>query len=281
LNSGQANSLESGDIQILLGGVPGISSRGYLGYSTVALFKLDNAWALFDTGHYNDRFLLVKALAERGIVPSEIRHVVLSHLHFDHCLNLSLFPCAEVFISQDELDYARAVQQGAIIDTSIPDCWAWLLEGRRVRVVDRELSLSPGLRLALFAGHTPGCLALFFEQGQTVAVCGDIIKNAWEAVRGQSAMAEDGEKAAHSIRALLDQAEIILPGHDRPFRLNGDTVQYLAGFALEVRLSLFPEPPEIPLLHIDLPPGESSLAKKGLQERCLLTRKPSQEGGER
>ena len=261
MKGGKPNSLESGELQILLGGVPGISSRGYLGYGTVALFKLEGAWALFDTGHYNDRFLLVKALAERGITPSEIRHVVLSHLHFDHCLNLSLFPRAEVYISQAELDYAQAVQQRTVIDSSIPDCWAWLLEDRRLHVVEAELALSPGLRLALFAGHTPGCLALFMEGGPTVAVCGDIIKNAWEAMRGRAAMAKDSEQASRSIRALLDQAEIVVPGHDRPFRLGGDTVKYLAGFSLEVRLSLFPGPPESPLLHIDLPPGESRLAK--------------------
>ena len=86
-----------GELRILLPGIPGVSSRGYLGYCTVVLFPLDGGWALFDTGHYSDRHLLITALSEAGVSPNSITHVVLSHLHFDHALNIPLFKNAIVY----------------------------------------------------------------------------------------------------------------------------------------------------------------------------------------
>ncbi|MCF8104273.1 MAG: MBL fold metallo-hydrolase, partial [Desulfohalobiaceae bacterium] len=100
------------DIDVLLSGIPGKTSRGFLGYCTVVLFLLDGEWALFDTGHQADRHLLVDALTQRALTPADIKHVVLSHLHFDHILNLPLFKRAKVYISQAELDYAKLVCEG-------------------------------------------------------------------------------------------------------------------------------------------------------------------------
>ena len=116
-----------GDLRVLLSGVPGVTDRGWLGYCTVVLFPLPDGWALFDTGHHSDRHLLFAALQASAIGPGDIRHVVLSHLHFDHCLNLPLFPNAEVYLSRAELDYARQVSAGEARDFSIPDFWPALL----------------------------------------------------------------------------------------------------------------------------------------------------------
>jgi len=233
-----------GDLRILLSGVPAVTDRGWLGYCTVALFPLEDGWALFDTGHHSDRHLLLSALQASDIRPGDIRHVILSHLHFDHCLNLPLFQNARVYLSRAELDYAQQVSAGEKQDFSIPDFWPALLVKREVRVVDDDLQISPTKRLKVLPGHTPGSMAMFCDDPRSVAVCGDVIKNAWEAVTGKAGMALAGDAAASSIKNILNDFSILIPGHDTPFIMDAGGVNFLSPFRWEVKISLYPDGPE-------------------------------------
>lgn len=259
MTSSQGSSIMQqrlGELRILLPGIPGVSSRGYLGYCTVVLFPLEDGWALFDTGHYSDRHLLIAALGDAGLTPDDINHVVLSHLHFDHALNVPLFRNAIVCVTQAELDYADMVRSGQAIDHSIPDFWPLLFENRQVQIVEGMLEMSSLLRLKHLPGHTPGCLAMFYDGPLSVAVCGDVIKNAWEAVKGESSMALAGSEAAkNSIAAVLERASVVIPGHDRPFMWNGEGVKFLTPFRWEVRASIYPDEQDRSVVRFDLPPN--------------------------
>ncbi len=205
------------------------------------------------TGHQSDRHLLIAALAEKGLAPADIGLVVLSHLHFDHSLNLPIFPRARVYLSQAELDYAQAVTDGRLVDHSEPDHWRELLAGRELVVCGEALDLPDGLRLERYPGHTPGCLALLHPASRT-AVCGDAIKNAWEAVSGEAAMALVGQDQSRaSIARLLERAAVFVPGHDSPFRLEQGDVTYLAPLSWKVRATLYPEPREQVVLALSRP----------------------------
>ncbi|MEW6261618.1 MAG: MBL fold metallo-hydrolase [Thermodesulfobacteriota bacterium] len=231
-----------------------MTSRGYLGYCTVLAFPLADEWALFDVGHYGDRHLLLAALEAWGLEPEGIRHVVLSHLHFDHCLNLPLFPEAAVYLARAEIEYAQKAAGGE--DTALPDFWPALLEKRKLVLVEKELTLSASCQLSLKPGHTPGGLVLLYQGSRRTAVCGDAIKNAWEALTGEIAQARAGRAAARtSLEDILDWAEVIVPGHDRPFAWTDREPEFLAGFDWEIRGSLYPEAADLPLLNIHLPAG--------------------------
>jgi glyoxylase-like metal-dependent hydrolase (beta-lactamase superfamily II) len=210
----------------------------------VVLFPLEDGWALFDTGHHSDRHLLLSALQASDIRPGDIRHVILSHLHFDHCLNLPLFQNARVYLSRAELDYVRQVTAGKARDFSIPDFWPALLDKREVRVVDDDLRISPTKRLKVLPGHTPGSMAMFCDDPRSVAVCGDVIKNAWEAVTGKAGMALAGDAASASIKNILNDFSILIPGHDTPFAMAAGGVNFLSPFRWEVKISLYPDGPE-------------------------------------
>lgn len=219
-----------GDLRILLAGVPGVTDRGWLGYCTVVLFPLEDGWALFDTGHYSDRHLLLAALQKADVSPGDIRHVVLSHLHFDHSLNLPLFRNAQVYISRAELDYATNVLAGEAQDSAIPDFFPALLDKHRVHILKDGFRLSPTKRLMILPGHTPGSMVMLCEGPRKVAVCGDAVKNAWEAVNDRSHKAQL-------------EGSVIVPGHDAPFILHTDSVEFLAPFRWEVKISLYPDRP--------------------------------------
>src|SRR6201997_4144241 len=97
------------NIDILLGGFPGRSERGYLGWSGCYLVATSKGERiLFDTPGYNERAVVVAKLAERGISPASLDLVILSHLHFDHAANWDLFPRAEIVVHERELAYATS-----------------------------------------------------------------------------------------------------------------------------------------------------------------------------
>ncbi|NIS78977.1 MAG: MBL fold metallo-hydrolase [Anaerolineales bacterium] len=220
------------------------------------MFPLNGGWALFDTVHYSDRHLLLAALAHARVRPEEISDVVLSHLHFDHVLNLPIFRNAAVYIAQAELDYADRVSAGQLEDHSIPDFWPLLLKNRQIQVVDDVMDLSSSVRLMWMPGHTPGCLAMFYKATSTVAVCGDVIKNVWEALTGKEEMALGGSNLAwSSIEALLVRADVIVPGHDRPFIRRDKGVEFLTPFTWEVRTNLYPEGQDKSVLNLNFPAG--------------------------
>jgi glyoxylase-like metal-dependent hydrolase (beta-lactamase superfamily II) len=222
----------------------------------VTLFRQDQALWLFDTGCHADRALLVAALDRRGLSPGDVDAVVLSHLHYDHCFNLPLFPKAKVYVAAAEIDYAEAVRRGEAVDHAIPDHWPALLDGRAVVEVHGALEVGEGAFLEVFPGHTPGCL-VYLRQGQAAAaLCGDAVKNAWEAVSGRAAMAMAGEEAAsRGIRELMKRAQWFTPGHDRPFTHKDGEVVYDQPLDFEVRMNLYPEPRDQSVLQLHRPAG--------------------------
>ncbi|MCE5333827.1 MAG: MBL fold metallo-hydrolase [Desulfobacteraceae bacterium] len=242
-----------GDIQILLPGVPCKTSRGWLGYCSIVLLRVNGSLTLFDTGHFSDRALLLDMLAHIGLTPLDIKQIIVSHLHFDHILNVPLFRHATLIVSKDEVDYAASVVAGKAEDPSVPENWRALLNGHGIELISEPVELDSRTEIVSFPGHTPGGLVLFRKEADTVAICGDVIKNAWDAVNGKpGAAGVDDKAAARSIRHVLERARIIVPGHDRPFCLEGESLAFLSPFSWEVRGSILPGPQDEVLLDIGL-----------------------------
>lgn len=259
INSKSGNLEKLGKLKILLPGIPSRSSRGWFGYCSVILFPLANRWALFDTGHYSDRALLLNTLKAHRIGVDEIGTVVLSHLHFDHMLNMSLFKNATLIVSKAELDYAQRVSGGKIDDPSIPDFWPELFKDKDIRLVDDALQLEDGVELVNLPGHTPGCLAMFYREVFTVAACGDVIKNGWEALTGEAGSpGSEVDRLRENVRFIADRADVIIPGHDRPFVARENGIEYLADITWQVQGSFFPRPQDEVLLNLKMKGGYCS-----------------------
>lgn len=247
--------------KILLPGIPARSNRGWLGYCTVVLFRVQNSWALFDTGNYNDRTELLAALQSANLKPRDIKHVFLSHLHFDHILNLPLFPDAVVIVSKAELAYAEQVTTGLIEDPAIPEVWPALFEGRKIQTIEGSAVIDADLEVAVLPGHTPGGLVLFCRKPVAVALCGDVIKNGWDLLADTatpSAMT-DGEQQA-STQNVSTRAEVIIPGHDRPFVVREGGLEYLNDFTWKIQGNVFPRPRDETLLDL--------YVARGFHQRC-------------
>jgi glyoxylase-like metal-dependent hydrolase (beta-lactamase superfamily II) len=100
-------------VEILLPGYPLRTARGSMGYASSTLVTTDGgAKVLVDCAGYADRTQFFEALALKKLAPEAIDILVLTHLHFDHCINARFFTRARVLVSQAEYEFAaRAVRQ--------------------------------------------------------------------------------------------------------------------------------------------------------------------------
>lgn len=120
----------------------------------------------------------LKVLNEAGIDPADVRDVVFTHLHWDHCSNVHLFPNARFTVQEEELRYAvspiplhrRAYQH--LPRTAPP----WLPVLNRLKPVRGEVRIAPGISTVPLPGHTPGSQGVLVETGNgRCLIAGDCV----------------------------------------------------------------------------------------------------------
>lgn len=214
-----------------------------LRWSNAYLIRKGGAAVLVDAGSPSDREGLAAALAARGVAPSQIKAVVVTHAHADHagCARwLQTQGAAIVLGAGDVAVAARGTNDplhatnllGALLapvfmfpfDAFTPDV-----------VVDREIDLGDRgfaeLRVLPVPGHTAGSIAAVLGDE---AFSGDLLKGGL--VVGPETPSEhlyqtDRLADHRSLQALLDRGVARLyPGHKGP--LDGaETRAWLAGAA--------------------------------------------------
>lgn len=208
----------------LLDGKPFQTEFGIVGYSTVGLICDDQKKLLFDCGQRGCALQLKEALKAQGLTTSDITHVVLSHLHFDHVGNLPLFEKAEILLSEKEWNSAGKE----------PDEWhcrqtySYLRERGNYSFVREGDRLTDRVSVMELPGHTMGQIGLRcveeadgtdLVQGRsttnkTTIFCGDAIKNRYELWEGLPRMSIDSELSRSTVDRIRREADFICPGHD-------------------------------------------------------------------
>lgn len=208
------------EIKVLLQGFPGKTSRGLLGFCNITLIKNDKVM-LFDSGFFSDRHLLISALTQEKIRPEDIEIVILSHLHYDHCINVELFRDATVVVSKRELEYALSDDPKRAGDLYVSEHTAKLIKTGKILEAYEGLKLSENVQVIETPGHTPGSISLVISGDKNTVITGDAVKNAWEFKTGTAEMFY-GEKSdvINSINKIKDLADFVIPGHDRCFLYN-------------------------------------------------------------
>lgn len=120
-----------------------------------------------------------EGLRRRGVDPSSVDLLVLSHLHWDHCFGIAELPRAEVVVQRAELQYGFAPHPEQWVpydsfETGGSPEWLDCLD--RIRPVDGAAELAAGVSVVPLPGHTPGSQGLVVERGDhTFVCCGDHI----------------------------------------------------------------------------------------------------------
>lgn len=119
--------------------------------------------------------LLLAGLAGMGVTPRDVDLIVHTHLHYDHVQNDLLFPGAAVAVQRAELAWATAPgPEAGRFYAGARELVTAL--GDRLRPLDGESEILPGLTALPNGGHTPGHQSVLVETAAgAVCVCGDIV----------------------------------------------------------------------------------------------------------
>ncbi len=165
-----------------------------------------------------------ESLGQIGIQSRDVKDVILTHIHYDHCGNLARFPQARFFLQDREMAFAtgrnmlhdilrhaytvRHVQAliGAVYD-------------KRVVFVDQTSEVAPGVTVHHVGGHTDGLqiVRVRTRRGWMVLTsdAAHFYKN-MDLPNPYPLLYSVGDmlRGFDTVRALADSPTHIIPGHD-------------------------------------------------------------------
>lgn len=219
-------------VDLLVQGFPGKSlENGGLGWSAVVLLRGRGRVILVDTGSFSVRRTLLARLAERGIARQDVTDVLLTHAHYDHMMNWTLFPAASVAIGGAELDHALAEP----IETSLcAELYVRALAGSsQLRRLAPGTEALPAIGAIAAPGHTAHHLAFVLDDGAArVILAADAVKNRAELMAAAGVSTQDGANSSATIAHIRElwrarPGAILVCGHDLPLLNDGGDGTYL------------------------------------------------------
>lgn len=158
--------------------------------SSVTLIISGQHSIIVDSGLRGEEELILGELAKLGIKPEEVKSIVNTHSHADHCGNNYLFSRAKI------------------------------LKAREGEVI------APGVWVMATPGHSMDSISVVVEndeatsQIKTVTISGDALPTFGNFLKNvPPALHVDREMAIASMQRIMALSDIVVPGHDFPFSI--------------------------------------------------------------
>jgi len=164
-------------------------------------------------------------LLDIDVNANEIKHVILTHLHFDHCSGVDLFPNATFYIQDREYNFwvkdklARRPVFGFFRDSTSLDYLETLEGSDRLVLIDGDREILPGITCHLAPGHTVGLqvVSAITRKGRAIvgSDCAHLFRNYEE--DWPTALIVDMVawlKSYDKVRSLASSPDLLFPGHD-------------------------------------------------------------------
>jgi glyoxylase-like metal-dependent hydrolase (beta-lactamase superfamily II) len=188
---------------------------------------------LVDTGFRDDdarargirNYVSPAAMVERaGVKPGDIPISLITHLHYDHWAGHRLFPRAEYWIQRDEVAFwtgpfgaAPAFRQSANVEAL--SGLVTLNYASRLRIVEGDCQVLPGLRLHRLGGHTAGLQIVTVETARGTAVLTSDASHFYRNVETRQPVQivtnlPEMLAGFETIHSLAGAAGLVVAGHD-------------------------------------------------------------------
>ena len=163
------------------------------------------------------------ALRAAGVAREQISRVILTHLHWDHCYNLELFPHARFLVQAEELRAAvdPIPTQRPIYEVGMPGLQPpWLPFFGQLQLLRGDTEVAPGLSVVLLPGHTPGLQGVLVDTAEgNYLLASDAVPLYENLPHGgigpiPSGLHIDVAACLQSMDRMATLADRILPGHD-------------------------------------------------------------------
>ncbi len=214
-------------LDVLTYGFALTTDQGSFGYSTNSLLRVGNHNILIDTGPSSRRPFLFKALQAKGLSTDDIDIVILTHMHWDHCQNTDLFKNARVLVNPTEIDYARNPNQW---DLAVAAGMADMMRNMKVELVSEGDTIVEGVSVLETPGHTKGHMSILANvDGEQILLAGDAMPESGTVARGLPYnVFWDVDDARSSVEKMVASSKVFYPGHDRPFRVDGEECRLIS-----------------------------------------------------
>ncbi len=166
----------------------------------------------------------VRSLSQIGIQPTDVKYVIITHLHYDHCGNLNRFPAARFFVQDRELAFATGrnmlhdVFRDAYTLSHVHDLIGAVYD-KRAAFIDGTAEIATGVSVHHVGGHTDGLQIVRVRTRRGWMVLASDAAHFYanmDAANPYPFLYSVGDmlRGFDTVRALADSPAHIIPGHD-------------------------------------------------------------------
>lgn len=167
----------------------------------------------------------VEVLCRIGVKAEEVRHLILTHIHWDHSSGVVLFPNATVYVQEEEFHFAIKDPIGnrpVFAATADPKSKAYIasLEGTpRLVLLKGDREILPGIECLLAPGHTVALQAVAVKTSKGTAILGSDCAHTFRNYQEDwpSCLIVDlvgWMKSYDKLKKKASSPELLFPGHD-------------------------------------------------------------------
>ena len=167
----------------------------------------------------------IETMKEIGIEADMVKHVILTHLHYDHTGTARDFPDAQYVLQKREMNYwtgpyaSRIPQNHRLV---YGDDLSHLINANlngRVSLVDGDSAVVPGIDVHLVGGHTPGMQVVSINTSRGTVVLTSDASHFYANIEDDRPFSivhclADMYEAFDRINEIADGPECVVAGHD-------------------------------------------------------------------